>query len=402
MYNNSMMNGYVVEKLDHKGRGIIRDNGVPIFVENALPDEEVNIKIISEKKGYKEAVVTEYIKKSSNRNQPLCKYYGICGGCDLMHLNYEDQLKFKKNKLIEIMEKFGVETNVKDVLYDKQYNYRNKITLKAINNKVGLYRKKSSELVPIDECLLVDNSINDIINKIHNIDLGSTSDIIIKESNGQTLTNFISKNRKPINIPTTCLYSNSRYVEGLKLLTKNIGHVKYVISPNAFFQVNFECMKILYDKVKEYCNLKGNETIYDLYCGSGTIGIYLADSCKEVIGIEISERSIKDAKVNLKINKLKNMKLVLSDVSKMVNQIKKKPNIIIIDPPRAGLDKITTKWLVTSDAEKIIYVSCDPMTLGRDLKELQINYKITEITPVDMFPNTHHVETVCVLEKLNN
>ena len=177
-----------------------------------------------------------------------------------------------------------------------------------------------------------------------------------------------------------------------------IGKYKYIVSLESFFQVNDNVTYKMYEKIKEYCGANKEDIILDLYCGTGTIGIYLSDSCKKVLGIEINKQAIKDANKNKELNGINNIEFIASDVSKVINKIDIKPNIIVVDPPRAGLDEYTIKEIIKINPKKLIYTSCDPMTLARDLNILKYYFNIKEITPFDMFPNTYHVETVCELE----
>ncbi len=390
------MRELIIEKLDHKGRGIVRVNGIPIFVENALPGECVEVKVINEMKGYKEAVVTKYVKLSEDRVQPLCPYYTKCGGCDIMHLNYESQLKYKEGKIVEILSKYKINTIVNSIIFDKQYGYRNKITLKVKDN-VGLYKKRSNDIVYLDKCLLVNDEINDVIKRLNKIELNKVSEIVIKEADNRVLMNITSKGTKQISVPVSGFYANNRHIDGYKYLIKELDGFKYNISPLSFFQVNYTVMIKLYEKIKEYCSLTGQEKVLDLFCGSGTIGMYLAAEASEVVGVEINKNSLIDAKINVKNNNITNMKFILGDTDKVVKKIKGDFDIVIVDPPRAGLDKNTISWIIDKSIKKVVYVSCDPMTLGRDLSILSEHYNILGATPFDMFPNTHHVETVCVL-----
>lgn len=367
------MKEYKIVGLDHFGRGIIKDGGKVIFVEDALTDEIVTIEIIKSKKNYSEAKVIKYIKKSPFRVNPPCPYYGKCGGCDIMHMNYEKQLEFKENKVKEIMTKFKLNVIIKPIIKTNQFNYRNKITLQN-NGKLGYYQRNSNDIVEIKECLIAKKEINKALSKLDK-DSIQVNRLVIRAGNEIMLS--------------TCGKENP--------IQDKIGNFTFQISPTAFFQVNSEGTIKLYDKILEYANLKGTENVLDLYCGIGTIGIYLSPYARRVVGIEINEESVKDANINKEINRTSNIIFKAGAVEKVITDLSFQSDIVIVDPPRSGLDKVTTDKLKEFSSSKIIYVSCDPVTLARDLNNLSDKYEVKEITPVDMFPNTHHVECVTLL-----
>ena len=400
-----------VEKLDHEGRGVIRQGKVT-FVENALPNELVEIKILKEKKNYIEAESIKIENPSKDRCNPNCKYFNNCGGCNLLHMNYESTLNFKENKIKEIIAKFLKE----DIKINKiiptiePFNYRNKATF-HVKKQAGYYKKNSNEIINIDNCNLVDNSINKILKNIKEINLNNIYEIIIRKSKYIDNSMIIIKVNKDINekeiigklngiVTSIIIYQNKKYktIYGSNYILEQMNEFKFKISEDSFFQVNTKTAITLYEKVVEYINVQENENILDLYCGTGTIGIFLSKKAKKVTGIEINASAINNAIENSKINNINNIEFICKDSSKAVLELKEHFDKIIVDPPRAGLDRNTIKFLKESKAKKIVYVSCDPVTLARDLNLLKENYNIKEITPVDMFPYTHHVETVSLLE----
>ncbi len=368
------MKQYEIKALDYYGRGIIKENDKVIFVNNALVGEIVEINIIKNKKKYMEANVSSYIKQSPLRTQPPCPYYNKCGGCNIMHMPYDEQLKFKENKVKETMYKFKINTIIKPIIPTKQFNYRNKITLQ-VENKIGLYEKQSNKIVEIKKCLLVDEKINKIIKNIKNY---NGKQIVIRANNEE-----------------------ARIVEN-DLFANKMKNFNLVMSKSSFFQVNSEGMIKLYDKVLEYADVDKNSNVLDLFCGIGTIGIYISPYCKKVLGIEINEQAIENANINKKNNNIENIRFIAGDVEKIIKEIDFQPNIVIVDPPRSGLDKNCIEKLLNLKVKKIVYVSCDVITLARDLSKLSSVYNVTEITPVDMFANTYHVECVSVLHLKNN
>lgn len=387
-------------KYDHNGRGITYLNDKIVFVSNAIIGEDVEIKIIEEKKNYIVAEVDKYNKISSIREKNICPYFNVCGGCDIMHLPYLEQLKFKQNKVKEIINKFyGGKVVIKDIIYDKEFNYRNKVSLK-INNKVGYYKKNSHDIINIDKCDLLSEDINRLIDKLNHIDLGKNKNIIIrKNTNGLMLILDSKIDYDLIEDEVISIYLNDKKVYGEDLYEEMNG-LKFIISPLSFFQVNKYNTINLYNKILEYCDLKGTETVLDLYCGTGTIGSFVSKNCGKVIGIEINESAINDANINKRINGLNNIEFICGDSGKILKNNKyKNIDIVIVDPPRSGLSELSINEIININPKKIIYTSCDPVTLARDLKILSEKYKVKELTPVDMFPHTYHVESVCLLER---
>ena len=380
-----------VLKMDHQGRGIAKVNDKTVFIYNALPDEVVDIRVIKENKKIMEAVVLKYIETSKKRINPICPYYLECGGCDLMHINYNDELEYKENKI------------------DNE-NYRNKTTF-HVDDKIGYYSKKSFKIVDIDNCSIASKEINDILKKLKEINLNNIYEIVIRTSKYISDKMIILKSNNYINeeeiisklkniVDSIIIYQNKEYktIYGKGFINDKIGDYIFKISPDSFFQVNTSQAKVLYDKVLEYLNPNINDKVLDLYCGTGTIGIYVSKYVKSVKGIEINKYAVIDANYNKKINNVDNISFECLDASK-VDKIKDKYDSVIVDPPRSGLDKKTINYLINLRAKKIVYVSCDPVTLARDLEILKDYYDVKEITPVDMFSNTYHVECVCILER---
>lgn len=392
----------VIDRMDDNGRGITYVDGKITFVPNALPNEDVEIKITNSKKNYNEAEVIKWNTQSKDRVQPICPYFEECGGCDLMHLSYEKELEFKKEKVENILKKFGgIDFKIEKIISPTTLNYRNKATF-HVDKKIGYYKKKTNEIIEIDKCALVDNKINDILNKIKDFDLTNIYQIIIKASKNTDESMIIIKCSGKITeefkkLDVTSIIKYDEYYEVIKgndSIIEKIDDFSYLISPESFFQVNTLGATALYEKVKEYISLNGNENVLDLYCGTGTIGIFVSKEANEVTGVEINKMATLDAVKNKKLNHIDNIDFVCDDVA---NIFIKDIDAAIIDPPRSGLDDKTINYLNNLNLKKLIYVSCDPVTLARDLKKLK--YKIIDITLVNMFPRTSHCESVCVLER---
>ncbi len=403
-----------IEKFDHEGRGIGYIDSKIVFVNNTIPGDRVMAKIIKNKKNYCIAKVTKFIEFSLDRVEPACPYFNYCGGCDLQNINYESQLKFKENKVKEILSKFGSidMDKVKPILAtsDNVFYYRNKLTFQ-VKKQIGLFSRDSYNLVSVDKCYIASLQINNILLAIKDkIKLENIEQIVIRSSfyNKKTMVIFVGKNFNLDNIKSIhnivdSIYikenSNYKHVYGDMFIEEKLGNYIFRISPDSFFQVNSKTCVKLYDKIIEYGNFNQSENVLDLYCGTGTIGIYISKFVNKVIGYEINNYAVKDAEINKKNNLVDNIEFYCGSSELFYDNITTKIDIIIVDPPRSGLNEKTIKGIVSVKPCKVIYVSCDPVTLARDLNLLSENYDVIEITPVDMFPNTKHVECVCVLNR---
>ena len=395
-----------IERLDHQGRGIAKVDGITTFVINALVDEIVDIEIIQKKKKFNTAVVKKYIKTSPDRIDAICPYFKMCGGCDLMHMNYKNQLNFKQNKIINIIERYtSIDSKkVKNILYSNEYYYRNKVTFQ-VKEKIGFYDKKSYDIVPIEHCYIASKKINELLSILNICDLKGITQIMIRTNEDTEMvviyTKCISKEiMEKLKDKCSLIMYDGQYkqISGNNYIIDNIGDYKFVISPASFYQVNKNTVKLLYDKVLEYLKPDLNDVVLDLYSGTGTIGIYVSNYVKKVISVEINKFAVDDARKNKELNNVNNIEFICDDVANVIDSFKEKIDSIIVDPPRSGLDDKTVSYLKQISSNKIVYVSCDPITLARDLEKLSELYEINEITPVDMFPNTSHVECVCVLK----
>jgi len=392
-----------ITSLDHNGKGIGRLNNKIVFVENALPNEIVEINITNEKKNYLDANVKNFIKKSKDRIESKCPFFLNCGGCDLLHLNYENTLNFKQNKIENIINKY-LKNNIKVnkiVKCDNNFYYRNKTTF-HVKEKIGFYKNKSYDIILIDNCLISSKLINNCIKFLQMLELKLITKIICRSSENELMI-IIETNYEDIDITPLKQVANSIYIKnnnkykliyGQKYITEKIGNYKYLVSPDSFFQININICYKLYSKIKEYIGINNN--VLDLYCGTGSISIFVSDY-NNVLGIEINKYAINDAKENAKLNNVKNINFICGESEKEMENMKFNPDVVIVDPPRMGLSKNTIKNIFKIHPKKLIYVSCDPMTFVRDLNILKERYNIIEITPFDMFPNTKHVECLCLL-----
>ena len=401
-----------IEKLDHQGRGIGKINEKIVFVPNTQVGEIVEIEIVKEKKNYLEGNVKKWVTRT-NRVEPICPYYNDCGGCTIQHLTYENQCTYKENKVKEIIQKYvGINIPIQPIIKSEYpFYYRNKTTFQ-VTDKIGFYKEKSHELIEIKECKISDNKINQLLEGIQTIFLKNIEAITIRASKNKQESMVILHVNRPIdenkiieklkNKTNSILvkYKNHyQTIYGKEQIIEKLGEIEYGISPDSFFQINTKMAEKLYQKVLEYGDFKKKEKVLDLYCGTGSIGLYISKYVKKVIGIEKNPYAIKDAIKTKQKNRVENIEFICGDALTSIKNINA-IDTIIIDPPRAGLDKNSISNLIQIHAPNIIYVSCDPMTLARDLNILKEFYHIVEITPVDMFSNTYHVECVCKLKRI--
>ena len=387
-----------IKKLDNEGRGIgYLDNKI-VFVNNALPNEIVEAEITKNKKKYSEAITKEVIEKSPLRVIPKCPYYDKCGGCNLMHIGIDSQEDYKLEKSKDILYKYAnLDKEIKLIKSNKDLYYRNKITFKVENYKYGFYNKDTHNLCSVENCLLANNEINSFL---HNHDF-----LTVKDGTVTVRVNYLNEllidiksdskvtfNDVPNNIKGIVL--NDKTIYGENYIYDMIGDMKFKISYNSFFQINNYIANEIFKLLNVYLS---GDNLLDLYCGVGTLGLSLKNNFNKIVGIEKIENAILNAKDNAKSNGVTNAKFFAGDTAKILSELNEEFDTIIVDPPRSGLNKETIDLILDINPKKICYVSCDQLTLSRDLKVLQDKYYISKINVLDMFPNTYHVESVCLL-----
>lgn len=379
---------------DDIGNGITRIDNFVVFVPYALKDEKIKIKITKINKRFATGKIEEIINKSDRRQCVKCKSFNKCGGCSFLHLSFNEE---KKKKLEFINKLFNI--NVKEILTNNEYNYRNKATFHVKNGRIGYYSENTNDLVEFDNCLLLDSRINEVYSVLKNMNLSGISEAVVRTSKSSVMVIF-KGNKKDFDynplvdkIKIDSLYLNDKLIYGNAYIIEELGNIKYSIYPNAFFQVNTDNMKIMYDKVKEYAG-NGNKLL-DLYCGTGTIGIYLKENFKEVTGIEVNREAILNANINKGLNNLSNINFICGDASIAKNN---NYDVIVVDPPRSGLSNKVINFLNKSDVKTIVYVSCNPKTLKRDL-DLLNKYKMTKLECINMFNKTKHCEVITALDR---
>ena len=385
--------------MDHSGNGIGKIDNKVIFVPKTITGDICDVEIIKSYKNYDIGRLKKIVNDSPNRINSLCPYYNICGGCNISNLDYDKQLEFKVNKVKNIFKKYlniDIEPNVIDS--NLKYNYRNKITYHN-DKKLGLV-SIDNDIVDIDKCLLVSDKVNDLYNKIKSSDISKIKKMVIKEcDNGLILDILGDINIDNIKEECLSIYMNDKCVYKKEDGYIFINDIKYMVSNKSFFQVNTSNIYKLYDEIVKYGNFNKNDEVIDLYSGVGSISLYIAKYVKKVLGIEIINEAVVDANNNAKINNINNVSFICGDVSELADK-NIHGNKIIVDPPRIGLDKHTISVINNSNINTLIYVSCDPMTLVRDIKSLS-NYEIKVVSVIDMFPQTHHTECVCLLTLKN-
>lgn len=438
-----------IEGLNHQAQGIARIDGYIVFVDYALLDEVVKVKVIQTKKEYGKAEIVEIVEKSPYRKKPECPVYYECGGCHLMHVDYEYQLRIKKMLIEDAFRRIGkLNVKINDVIgMEKPLRYRNKVQfpvgVKDDDMVIGFYKKMTHEIIPTDYCLIQhENSdkiikiIKEIIKKYkieiynekthkgilrhimvrssfafdeimvvlvcksmpNNIE-GIKNDLIKKLPNLESL--YVNINDKKTNV---ILGDKDILLWGNSTIKDKIDNLLFEISPRSFFQVNSIQTEKLYNQVVRFLKQVGGEIVFDAYSGIGTISMFVAPFCKKVYSIEIVKEAVEDAKMSAKRNNISNIEFICNNAEKEVPNLIKRgilPDVVILDPPRAGCERELLDTLVFSKIKNIIYVSCNPSTLARDAQILfQAGYEIVEVQPVDMFSQTYHVECVTLMSKV--
>ena len=399
----------VVDRLNHQGKGICVVDGRVVFVSDCLPGEHVKIKIDHVSKKFVSGIVIDRLSDSSSRVDVKCPYYSFCGGCDIMHMSYSFQHDFKFNKVKDIIKKFVHEDiKINEVSYDHQFYYRNKATF-HVKEGIGFYKDKTYDLINIDKCMICSNEINNVLDILKKMNLSGIDSVVLRSSYydksvmvifsvvGKIDENYLIDSLKD-NVSSIYIKSDKyKLIYGSEYIADMIGDKKFVISPDSFFQVNTPMAYKLYSKVKEYAGNIDDCNVLDLYCGTGTIGLFVGG--KSLIGVEINESAIHDANINKNLNDISCAKFYCGDSGKVLKKLDKNFDVVIVDPPRSGLSELSINEVISVGSNRVVYVSCDPVTLARDLNIFKECYDIKEISLFDLFPNTHHVESVCLLKK---
>ena len=388
-------------RFDDFGRGICYVNDKVTFVPFSMPGDILEIKITKEKKKYNEGKIVNIIKASKDRVAPPCPYFGVCGGCTYQMLHYEESILEKQNNVINYFKKNGFLIKPNIIKNDNPYNYRNKITLKIVNKKVGYFKNNSHDILEINNCLLASNKINEVIKLIPSLNIVNGEVIIRCNYKEETIIIIntsnnvdISKIKDIIGLKGIVLNNKTIYKDNYFL--EEVNGIKYNVTYDAFFQVNrlvcTKMFKLTQDFVDE------SDLVLDLYSGVGALGLSAAKKAKEVVGIEINKNAVDNANRNAILNNLINAKFIYSDAGS-IKDLNLNFNKLIVDPPRAGLSINTINFINKRLPEEIMYISCDYHTQVRDLKLLD-NYEIIDSYVCDLFSYTYHIECICILKRI--
>lgn len=455
---NVEVTGYAAE-----GKSLARIDGKIIFIEGAVPGDVVDVRITRNKKDWADGKASHIKALSTDRVTPFCIHFGVCGGCKWQMLPYDKQLQYKEQEVRDVMKRIGhlEEVPVLPIIgSEKTIFYRNKLEftfsskrylteddLKTLGDDewpggaLGYHVPRLyDKIIDIRECWLMDDVNNEIRNTLREYSLennlsyydikehtGFLRNIVLRYcTTGELMVNiiFAHDDEKEIRkmcdyllqkVPsiTTLLFTinqkwndtiydlNPRVVSGKGYVIEKLGNFSFKISPKSFFQTNTQQAERLYKVVEDFADLHGEETVYDLYCGTGSIGIFLSHSAKKIVGVDVVEEAINDAKENALLNKLADTSFFAGDVIDVCNdeffKLHGRPDVVIIDPPRAGLHPKLIQKLITIAPKKMVYVSCNVATQARDLQVLSEKFAIEKLQPVDMFPHTHHIECVALL-----
>ena len=445
---------YIIDVIDNgfEGEGIAKINGFTIFIPNAIKGEKLKILIVKVLSSHAFGKILEIINKSDKRIESDCITYKRCGGCNLRHIKYEETLKMKQNAVQSLVNKtLKTKIQVNETIgMENPYHYRNKAQYpvgvdKQGNPIIGVFANRTHEIIPIDNCLIQSEKSQQIAKFILDFIRENNISIYDEKTGKGLIRHIVTKIGIKTNEIMCVIVLNGRTIPKekelvteilekfpeVKTIVKNIntkntnvimgkeninlygngyiydilGEFKFKISPLSFYQVNPVQAEKLYELGVQAARISENDIVFDLYCGIGTISLFMAKYAKKVYGIEIVEEAVNDAKENSKMNGISNVEFIAGDVEnildELINDKKIIPDIVMVDPPRKGLDNKSIENIMSIKPKKLVYISCNPATLVRDLSKLEGLYGVHEVIPVDMFPFTSHVE-VCALLELKN
>lgn len=442
---------FLIEETEFPGTGVAQMDGVPVYIKGTVPGQKVLAKVTKKRREYAQAKLLEIIENVDYAIENKCPHFGQCGGCSTQYIPYEKQLELKEEQLLKLFKSkeirgfdfLGVEKS------PEEYEYRNKMEFtfgdmeKGGDLTLGMHVKnRNFSIVTVDKCEIVDRDFRNILTTVVNYfnekrlpkyrvmsHEGFLRNLVIRKAKntGEILINIVTTSQmefdfkeivdmllkgeckgeiKGILHTINDTLSDVVQVDKLEILygrdyiIEELLGLKFKIAPEAFFQTNSKGAEKLYSIVKDFLGDASSKVVFDLYCGTGTIGQIVASKAKKVIGVELIEEAVKAANENAKLNGLNNCEFIAGDVAKVIKDVKQKPDIIILDPPRPGVHPVALEYVVKFEPKEIIYVSCNPKTLVDDLKYLIDNgYKLEKVKGMDMFPHTPHVETVVKLSK---
>lgn len=438
-----------IEDLTHDGNGVAKIDGYPLFIQGALPGETAEIHVMKTLKNYGFAKVVNILEKSPDRVEAPCVYFSQCGGCQLQHLSYEGQLKWKQNMVANVMKRLGkIDAPVHPVKgMEEPWHYRNKSQIPFAQNEesqivAGFYKTKSHSIVDMERCLIqtgeADVVMADLKRELEILGVrpydekshqGMLRHVVVRKgrATGEVMVVLVTKSKKFLQasaaiekiralIPnvtsivqnvngekTNVIFGNDTFtLWGKDTIEDTIGNVRFEISARSFYQVNPVQTEVLYKQALDYAQLTGNERVIDAYCGIGSISLFLAQKAGHVMGVEIVEQAIEDAKRNAALNGFINTYFEAGPAEEVIPRWYKEgkeADVLVVDPPRKGCDEALLNTIIEQKPKRVVYVSCNPATLARDLRILEDGgYKTKEVQPVDMFPHTTHCEAVAWLE----
>ena len=438
-----------IDRLGTSGEGVGRYENFTVFVPNALPGETVSVIIEEVKNSYARGRIKQILHESVDRAAPRCELYEECGGCQLQHLSYEAQLRAKRAQVVDALIHIGKLPQIpvmETLRAEEPWNYRNKMQFPIGRNSgrivIGCFAQGSHTIINTENCHIQRAKNNDLANAareiaeqlhipVYNEDthkgilrhivgrVGRSNDLmaVIVTATKQLprakdfvrmmrerLPNLVSVHQ---NIQTyrnnVIMGRDTQLLWGRPTIIDSLGRLNFHISPRSFFQVNTKQAERLYEQALAYADLHGTETVIDAYCGTGTITLFLAQKARKVYGIEIVQPAILDARKNARDNHVKNAEFIVGDATAVMPALYKqgiRPDVVVVDPPRAGCTETVLRTFANMKPQRIVYVSCNPATLARDLAILkELGYLAQEVQPVDLFPQTSHVENVCLLRK---
>ncbi|APH20683.1 23S rRNA (uracil(1939)-C(5))-methyltransferase RlmD [Clostridium botulinum] len=442
---------FLIEETEFPGTGVAQKDGVPVYIKGTVPGQKVLAKVTKKRREYAQAKLLEIIENIDYAIENKCPHFGQCGGCSTQYIPYEKQLQIKEEQLLKLFKSkeikgfdfLGVEKS------PEEYEYRNKMEFtfgdmeKGGDLTLGMHVKnRNFSIVTVDNCEIVDRDFRNILTTVVNYfnekrlpkyrvmsHEGFLRNLVIRKAKntGEILVNIVTTSQMEFDfkeivnmlLKVECkgeikgilhtindTLSDVVQVDKLEILygrdyiIEELLGLKFKIAPEAFFQTNSKGAEKLYSIVKDFLGDASSKVVFDLYCGTGTIGQIVAPKAKKVIGVELIEEAVKAANENAKLNGLNNCEFIAGDVAKVIKDVKQKPDIIILDPPRPGVHPVALEYVVKFEPKEIIYVSCNPKTLVDDLKYLIDNgYKLEKVKGMDMFPHTPHVETVVLLQR---
>lgn len=455
MKNKYMRKGkeyeFLIEETEFPGTGVAQKDGMPVYIKGTVPGQKVLAKVTKKRREYAQAKLLEIIENIDYAIENKCPHFGQCGGCSTQYIPYEKQLQIKEEQLLKLFKSkeikgfdfLGVEKS------PEEYEYRNKMEFtfgdmeKGGDLTLGMHVKnRNFSIVTVDKCEIVDRDFRNILTTVVNYfnekrlpkyrvmsHEGFLRNLVIRKAKntGEILINIVTTSQMEFDfkeivdmlLKVECkgeikgilhtindTLSDVVQVDKLEILygrdyiIEELLGLKFKIAPEAFFQTNSKGAEKLYSIVKDFLGDASSKVVLDLYCGTGTIGQIVAPKAKKVIGVELIEEAVKAANENAKLNGLNNCEFIAGDVAKVIKDVKQKPDIIILDPPRPGVHPVALEYVVKFEPKEIIYVSCNPKTLVDDLKYLIDNgYKLEKVKGMDMFPHTPHVETVVLMSR---